>query len=76
MKPIYLEMHAFGPYAGKQVIDFRTLETRNLFLIYGPTGAGKTTVLDAICYALYGDTSGAVNMLLLKSQRRFVLFSP
>ena len=59
MKPIYLEMHAFGPYAGKQVIDFRTLETRNLFLIYGPTGAGKTTVLDAICYALYGDTSGS-----------------
>lgn len=59
MRPIYLEMHAFGPYAGKQVVDFRTLGTRNLFLIYGPTGAGKTTVLDAICYALYGDTSGS-----------------
>lgn len=59
MRPIYLEMHAFGPYAGKQVIDFTQLGTRSLFLIYGPTGAGKTTVLDAICYALYGDTSGS-----------------
>lgn len=58
MKPIYLEMHAFGPYAGKQIIDFRQLGTRQLFLIYGPTGSGKTTILDAICYALYGDTSG------------------
>lgn len=58
MKPIYLEMHAFGPYTGKQIVDFTQLGTRNLFLIYGPTGAGKTTVLDAICYALYGDTSG------------------
>lgn len=59
MRPIYLEMHAFGPYAGKQVVDFTQLGTRNLFLIYGPTGAGKTTVLDAICYSLYGDTSGS-----------------
>ena len=59
MRPIYLEMHAFGPYAGKQAVDFTQLGTRNVFLIYGPTGAGKTTVLDAICYALYGDTSGS-----------------
>lgn len=58
MKPICLEMNAFGPYAGRQIIDFRLLRDRKLFLIYGPTGAGKTTVLDAICYALYGDTSG------------------
>lgn len=58
MKPIYLEMNAFGPYAGKQVVDFTCLENRNLFLIYGPTGSGKTTILDAMCYALYGDTSG------------------
>lgn len=60
MKPIYLEMNAFGPYAGKQVIDFRLLKDRQLFLIYGPTGAGKTTILDAMCYALYGDTSGNI----------------
>lgn len=59
MRPIYLEMHAFGPYAGKQVVDFTQLGTRSVFLIYGPTGAGKTTVLDAICYSLYGDTSGS-----------------
>ena len=58
MKPLYLEMNAFGPYAGRQVIDFRRLEDHKLFLIYGPTGAGKTTVLDAMCYALYGETSG------------------
>lgn len=58
MMPLYLEMQAFGPYAEKQVIDFRKLGTRRLFLICGPTGAGKTTVLDAMCYALYGDTSG------------------
>lgn len=58
MIPIYLEMNAFGPYADKQAIDFQVLEDRKLFLIYGPTGAGKTTILDAMCYALYGDTSG------------------
>ncbi|MUP59396.1 SMC family ATPase [Veillonellaceae bacterium M2-4] len=58
MRPLYLEMQAFGPYAGKQCIDFRDLKERRLFLIYGPTGAGKTTILDAMCYALYGDTSG------------------
>ena len=58
MKPLYLEMNAFGPYAGRQVIDFSRLEEHKLFLIYGPTGAGKTTVLDAMCYALYGETSG------------------
>lgn len=58
MKPLYLEMNAFGPYARRQVIDFRRLEDHKLFLIYGPTGAGKTTVLDAMCYALYGETSG------------------
>lgn len=58
MMPLRLVMNAFGPYAGQQIIDFRDLKDRKLFLIYGPTGAGKTTVLDAMCYALYGDTSG------------------
>ena len=58
MKPIYLEMRAFGPYAGRQVVDFRRLGDRKLLLIYGPTGSGKTTILDAMCYALYGETSG------------------
>ena len=58
MKPILLEMHAFGPFAHKQVIDFRELGDRNFFLIHGPTGSGKTTILDGICYALFGDSSG------------------
>lgn len=60
MRPIRLHVSAFGPYAGRQVFDFRELGERSLFLISGPTGAGKTTILDAICYSLYGETSGQV----------------
>lgn len=59
MKPIKLSMGAFGPYAEMQDIDFRELGKHNIFLIHGPTGSGKTTILDGICFALYGDTSGA-----------------
>ncbi len=59
MKPIKLSVHAFGPYADRQVLDFRLLGNRRFFLIHGPTGAGKTSILDAICFALYGETSGA-----------------
>lgn len=58
MRPIRLTMKAFGPYAEETVIDFEKLDGRRLFLICGPTGAGKTTILDAMCYALYGKTSG------------------
>ncbi len=58
MKPLKLIMCAFGPYAGLQVLDFTELGNRNIFLIHGPTGSGKTTILDGICFALYGDTSG------------------
>ncbi len=58
MKPLKLTMRAFGPYAGEVTIDFEKLDGRHLFLICGPTGAGKTTILDAMCYALYGETSG------------------
>lgn len=58
MKPLKLTMTAFGPYAGTQVVDFRVLGERSFFMIHGPTGAGKTTILDAICFALYGETSG------------------
>ena len=58
MRPIRLTMQAFGPYPGQEVVDFRTLGDRRFFLIHGPTGSGKTTVLDAICYALYGKSSG------------------
>ncbi len=58
MKPIKLTMTAFGPYAGVQEIDFRRLDNLSFFLIHGATGAGKTTILDAMCFALYGQTSG------------------
>jgi exonuclease SbcC len=51
-------MQAFGPYAGVQELDFADLGGNDFFLITGPTGSGKTTVLDAMAFALYGDTSG------------------
>jgi len=57
MKPLRLEMQAFGPFRGKEAVDFEKLAS-SLFLIAGPIGAGKTTILDAICFALYGESSG------------------
>lgn len=59
MKPLKLVMSAFGPYAKEETIDFELLNGKNIFLITGPTGAGKTTIFDAISYALYGEASGS-----------------
>ncbi|MCK5683569.1 SMC family ATPase [bacterium] len=59
MRPLRLTMQAFGPYIQRECIDFTLLKEKTIFLIHGPTGSGKTTIFDAICYALYGDTSGA-----------------
>ena len=60
MKPIKLLISAFGPYADTMPeINFEQFEDRGLFLITGDTGAGKTTIFDAICFALYGITSGS-----------------
>lgn len=58
MRPLKLTVSAFGPYAGKVEIDFERLGRSGLYLVTGDTGAGKTTIFDAVMYALYGQTSG------------------
>jgi len=58
MRLHHLEITAFGPFADTVSVDFDHLSDAGLFLLSGPTGAGKTSVLDAVCFALYGDVPG------------------
>jgi DNA repair protein SbcC/Rad50 len=58
MRPLLLEFQAFGSYPGKEVVDFEVLAERGLFVVTGPTGTGKTTVFDAMVYALFGTLPG------------------
>ena len=60
MRPKVLTMSAFGAYADKQVIDFEKLGRSGLYLVTGDTGAGKTTIFDAISFALFGNASGEI----------------
>ncbi len=69
MRPVLLELTAFGPFAGRQAIDFAALGGGDLFLIHGPTGAGKTTLFDAITYALFGKLAGTRGVDRLRADR-------
>ena len=69
MKPIKLTMSAFGPYAGETVVDFTRLGQDGVYLITGDTGAGKTTIFDAITFALYGEPSSTMKNREAKSFR-------
>ena len=60
MRPLKLQMSAWGPYKELAVIDFEQVTRGGLYLISGPTGAGKTSIFDAIAFALYGNVSGSI----------------
>ena len=67
MRPHRLELEAFGPYADPVLVEFDPLAREGLFLIHGSTGAGKTYLLDALCFALYGEVSGERSVKGLRS---------
>ncbi|HEY5835219.1 AAA family ATPase [Streptomyces sp.] len=67
MRLHHLRLTAFGPFAATQTVDFDELSAAGLFLLHGPTGAGKTSVLDGVCFALYGQVPGARPATRLRS---------
>lgn len=69
MKPVRLELAAFGPYEAQQIIDFAALGGAELFLVHGPTGAGKTSLFDGITYALFGKLAGTRGTDRIRSDR-------
>ena len=68
MRLHHLTVSAFGPFAGTEQVDFDELNDAGLFLLTGATGAGKSSLLDAVCFALYGTVPGARGTKTLKSQ--------
>ena len=69
MKPISLTMEAFGPYRDSVTLDFNELQDHSMFLIAGPTGAGKTSILDAMVYALISPLLLAMHNIVLNGYR-------
>ena len=82
MRPVYLKIAAFGPYSDITELDMTRLGSSGIYLITGDTGAGKTTIFDAICFALFGKPSGDIrensmlgqNMLLQMLLRKWNLY--
>ena len=68
MRLHHLTVSAFGPFAGTERVDFEELNDAGLFLLTGATGAGKSSLLDAVCFALYGSVPGVRGVKTLKSQ--------
>ena len=71
MRPEILKLQAFGPYVKQQCINFHVFDEQHLFLIQGETGSGKTMLLDAMTYALYGKSSGSQREDLYSMRSRF-----
>jgi len=71
-----LTVEAFGPFAERASVDFDELNDAGLFLLTGPTGAGKSSLLDAVCFALYGTVPGVRGVKALKSQHAAAHVAP